>query len=57
MVDLIEHCRMACDELIDLTRPLSMQSYNFLPARPEVRRNRANGAPETWFSMVGSRSK
>ena len=47
MVDLIEQCHLACDELIDVTGRAAIQAVLQLVGRcrlQEVRRNRASGA-------------
>ena len=60
MVDLIEQCRMACDELIDVTGRAAIEAVLQLSAEPGGRRSRATGqAPRrgAWSSMAGSRAR
>ena len=52
MVDLIEQCQRACDELIDVTGRAAIQAVLQLSAEQVGLRNRANGAVETWFCMA-----
>jgi hypothetical protein len=58
MVDLIEQCQWACDELIDVTGRAAFQeqSCNYRLSRwREGRRNRESAGVETWFSMASNR--
>ena len=59
MVDLIEQCRLACDELIDVTGRAAIEAVLQLSANhaAEGLRNRASAAPERLFSMVGKRAR
>ena len=60
MVDLIEQCRMACDELIDVTGRAAIEAVLQLSAEPGGRRSAATGqAPHrrAWFSMAGKRAR
>ena len=43
MVDLIEQCRMACDELIDVTGRAAIEAVLQLSAEPGGRRSSATG--------------
>ena len=49
LVDLIEPCQVACNELIDVAGRAAIQAVLQLVAlrRSEVRRGRVSGAPET----------
>jgi hypothetical protein len=59
MVDLIEQCRLACDELIDVTGRAAIEAVLQLSANHAagVLRNRASAAPERSFSMAGKRAR
>ena len=59
MVDLIEQCQVACDELIVVTGRAAIQAVLQLPsmeAAQAARGSRASGAPATWFSTAARRA-
>ena len=60
MVDLIEQCQVACNELIDVTGRAAIQAVLQLSAMeaaggpPQQGKRRSGGA---WFSMAASRAR
>jgi hypothetical protein len=58
MVDLVEQCQLACDELIDVTGRAAIRLfYNYpRPRWREVRRSRVSAGRGGWCSMAGSRA-
>jgi hypothetical protein len=53
MVDLIEHCRMACDELIDVAgRATSRPCWSCRRSRWRAHASRASSGPVRWFGMA-----
>jgi hypothetical protein len=61
MVDLIEQCRLAWDELIDVTGRAAIEAVRCCSSRSTRRqvvlRNRASGATGRVFSMAGKRAR
>lgn len=56
MVDLIEQCQWACDELIDVTGRAAIQAVLQLSAEQVAGgpRNRENAGVVRWFSMASN---
>ena len=59
MVDLIEQCRMACDELIDVAGRATIQAVLDCPHNkpPEGHASRGSNARARWSGMADKRER